>query len=130
MTRTNSIIVRDLESNLELISGVIKSIDTITPQVMIETKIIETDLNNNENLGIDWVLQASISGAPDTDDISFYAIQRTGLLGIGGQLIFPDLRASLLHQSSAPALTSSTNPQRIYLWDDQCFTAFRHPASF
>ena len=52
--RTNSIIMRDLESNLALISGVIKSIDTITPEVMIETKIIETDLNNNENLGIDW----------------------------------------------------------------------------
>ena len=63
--RTNSIIVRDLESNLELISGVIKSLDTITPEVMIETKIIETDLNNTDNLGIDWVLQASISGAQE-----------------------------------------------------------------
>ena len=59
--RTNSIIVRDLESNLELIADVIKSIDTVTPQVMIETKIIETDLNNTDNLGIDWVIQASIN---------------------------------------------------------------------
>ena len=53
--RTNAIIIRDLESNLELISGVIKSIDTVTPQVSIETKIVETDLSNSENLGIDWV---------------------------------------------------------------------------
>jgi len=52
---TNAIIIRDLESNLELISGVIKSIDTVTPQVSIETKIVETDLSNSENLGIDWV---------------------------------------------------------------------------
>ena len=62
-TRTNSVIVRDLESNLELISGVIKSLDSITPEVMIETKVIETDLNSNEALGIDWVLQANMSGA-------------------------------------------------------------------
>jgi len=61
--RTNAIVVRDLESTLELISGVIKSIDTITPQVMIETKIVETDLNNADNMGIDWVLQATASGA-------------------------------------------------------------------
>jgi len=60
--RTNSIIVRDLTSNLELISGVIKSIDSVTPQVMIETKIIETDLNNNDNIGIDWVVSATLSG--------------------------------------------------------------------
>ena len=61
--RTNAIIVRDLEGNLDLISGVIKSIDTITPQVMIEVKIIETDLSDTENLGVDWVVQASVSGA-------------------------------------------------------------------
>jgi type IV pilus assembly protein PilQ len=61
--RTNSIIVRDLESNLELIAEVIGSIDTVTPQVLIETKIIETDLDNSDNIGIDWVLQASITGS-------------------------------------------------------------------
>ena len=85
--RTNSIIVRDLESNLELISGVIKSIDTITPEVMIETKVIETDLNNNENLGVDWVLQASISGGP-SDDLSFYS-KRQGFWAHGGCSFVP-----------------------------------------
>ena len=58
--RTNSIIVRDLESNLELISGVIKSIDTVTPQVSIEVKIIETQLKDNESLGIDWTSKGSL----------------------------------------------------------------------
>jgi type IV pilus assembly protein PilQ len=61
--RTNAVIVRDLESNLELISAVIKSLDTITPQVLIETKVIETDLGANENMGITWGLQLSASGA-------------------------------------------------------------------
>jgi len=61
--RTNSIIIRDLESNIDLISGVIKSIDTVTPQVSIETKIIETDLDNTENLGVDWTVKANIIAA-------------------------------------------------------------------
>ncbi|MDE2027117.1 MAG: type IV pilus secretin PilQ, partial [Candidatus Omnitrophica bacterium] len=77
-TRTNSIIVRDLESNLELIAQVIKSIDTITPQVSIETRIVETDLSNNDNLGVDWVngLTGTLTGgavptyAPFTHDIA------------------------------------------------------------
>jgi len=61
--RTNSLIIRDEAANLELIAGVIKSIDTITPEVEIETKVIETDLNNTDTLGIDWVMKTSISGA-------------------------------------------------------------------
>jgi type IV pilus assembly protein PilQ len=81
--RTNSIIVRDLESDLELIATVIKSIDTVTPQVMIETKIIETDLSNNENLGIDWVMQASISGASRPTTFPFTQSTSGGILGQG-----------------------------------------------
>ncbi|NTV29391.1 MAG: hypothetical protein HGA80_04850 [Candidatus Omnitrophica bacterium] len=61
--RTNSIIVTDVTSNLQLMKEVIKALDTVTPQVLIEAKIIETTLNNDENLGIDWTAQASLTGA-------------------------------------------------------------------
>ena len=81
--RTNSIIIRDLESNLELISGVIKSIDTVTPQVMIETKIVETDLDDAQNLGVDWVLEASMSGSSRSTTFPF-TNAGSGLLGTGG----------------------------------------------
>ncbi|MBF0570776.1 MAG: type IV pilus secretin PilQ [Candidatus Omnitrophica bacterium] len=104
--RTNSIIVRDLESNLDLIAGVIKSIDTVTPQVMIETKIVETDLNNTENLGVDWVLQASISGSQKPTIFPFSGI--TGGL-LGSSTFYPTSNATL-SAASAPALTSSSNP--------------------
>jgi len=69
--RTNSIIVRDLESNLELMTEVIKSIDTITPQVSIETKIIETDLGDSENLGIDWTVDSHIPNSSQNPTINF-----------------------------------------------------------
>ena len=61
--RTNALIIRDLESNLELIAGVIKSLDTITPQILIETKVLETDVDDTDNLGIDWSITATSTGS-------------------------------------------------------------------
>ena len=61
--RTNTLIVRDLQSTLDLMDGVVKTLDSVTPQVSIEAKIVETDFSNTENLGIDWTLQATASGA-------------------------------------------------------------------
>lgn len=62
-TRTNSIIVRDTKSNLDLIAEIIPALDATTPQVLIEAKIIETTLSDTENLGIDWVAKATLTGA-------------------------------------------------------------------
>ena len=105
--RTNSLIVRDLESNLELISGVIKSIDTVTPQVMIETKIVETDLTNTENLGVDWVLQGSISGAIKPTIFPFTESGPGGLFGNGGSTSFNPPSTSFA-SAPVPGLQSST----------------------
>jgi len=61
--RTNIIIVTDAVSSLSLMADVIGRLDATTPQVLIEAKIIETTLADSENLGIDWTLQLSGSGA-------------------------------------------------------------------
>ncbi len=61
--RTNTIIVRDVLANIDLISEVIKSLDSVTPQVLIEAKIVETNVDNNENLGVNWVLKGGVSGS-------------------------------------------------------------------
>ncbi len=61
--RTNTLIVTDVSQNTQLIEGVISTLDTTTPQVLIEAKIVETTLNDTENLGIDWTAQGSVSGA-------------------------------------------------------------------
>ena len=111
-TRTNSVIVRDLESNLELISGVIKSLDSITPEVMIETKVIETDLNSNEALGIDWVLQANMSGAAQPTIFPF--TEGKGFFGSGqGSPYFPPASTNF---SVAPVegLATTTTPGFTY----------------
>ncbi len=61
--RTNSVIVRDIPGNLELISAVIEQLDKTTPQVLIEAKIVETTLSNTDKLGIDWVAKATVTGS-------------------------------------------------------------------
>ncbi len=61
--RTNTLIVTDTKDKLKLIASVIKTLDAVTPQVLIEAKIVETDLNNSENLGIDWTARVTLSGA-------------------------------------------------------------------
>ena len=60
--RTNSIIIRDIAGNVELMAEVVEALDKTTPQVLIEAKIVETSLNNAENMGIDWVMKATASG--------------------------------------------------------------------
>ncbi len=60
--RTNAIIIRDTPTNIELIEKVVPTLDQTTPQVLIEGKVVETTLNNAENMGIDWVAKATISG--------------------------------------------------------------------
>lgn len=61
--RTNTVIITDISSRIGLMANVIDTLDTTTPQVLIEAKIVETNLNDSENLGIDWTVQTSINGA-------------------------------------------------------------------
>ena len=61
--RTNTVIVTDIHNKIELMAKVIETLDTTTPQVLIESKIVETILNDTENLGVDWTVQATAAGA-------------------------------------------------------------------
>ncbi len=58
--RTNAVIVTDVISNVESITEVVKRLDTVTPQVLIEGRIIETTLTKQETLGMKW--PSSIGG--------------------------------------------------------------------
>ncbi|MDO8581116.1 MAG: secretin N-terminal domain-containing protein, partial [Candidatus Omnitrophota bacterium] len=60
--RTNALIVTDTASRLELITQVVEKLDSTTPQVLIEAKIIEKKFTDAENLGIDWLTQVTATG--------------------------------------------------------------------
>jgi general secretion pathway protein D len=51
---TNSLIVVTLPSNLRLIRNVVDQLDKIGDQVMIETVIVEANLDKTTKLGVEW----------------------------------------------------------------------------
>lgn len=52
--RSNNLIVKDNPENVEKIASLVKTLDTKTPQVMIEARIVEASTNFTRELGIQW----------------------------------------------------------------------------
>jgi type IV pilus assembly protein PilQ len=52
--RSNSLILSDTPSSLTKLVPLIQSLDTQTPQVLIEAKFVETTKNPKKDLGINW----------------------------------------------------------------------------
>lgn len=54
--RANLLIISDVPSSFDTIKQVIKRLDLPTPQVLIETKLIETTMNLQKKFGVKWEL--------------------------------------------------------------------------
>ena len=81
--RTNTVIVTDIPTTLFQIAEVIERLDQRTPQVLIATKIVETKLEKNENLGIDWSDSVAMSQT-ETAFPSSFPFTKDGTLGVFG----------------------------------------------
>lgn len=85
--RTNSIIVRDLPENIERMKKIVEMLDTQTPQVMIEAKIIEANedfaksINGNIGFaGLSW--GASMAGNSAGNTLLGATDTKTGMGGV------------------------------------------------
>jgi len=58
--RTNQIIMTDVQSRIDRAREIVKNVDKVTPQVIIEAKIVEANTNFSRSIGIDW----SMKGGP------------------------------------------------------------------
>ena len=54
--RNNQLIVTDIAAKIAMIKEVVNRIDTVTPQVIIEAKVVEITSEFSTELGIDWGL--------------------------------------------------------------------------
>lgn len=83
--RTNMLVVTDIPTNVYKIREVIKKLDKSTPQAYIDSKIVKTQIQEGENLGIRWTPAGTLSGsarpvtfpfgalnADNTDDQQFF----------------------------------------------------------
>jgi type IV pilus secretin PilQ/predicted competence protein len=59
--RTNTILIRDLPNFVDKAKGLIADLDTATPQVEIEARIVVTTRNFTRDLGIQWGFGAEAS---------------------------------------------------------------------
>ncbi len=61
--RTNMMIVRDVAGNLNQIEALVRSLDTQTPQVLVEARIVEATSRYLHDVGIQWGGDATFSPA-------------------------------------------------------------------
>ena len=74
--RTNTLILTDIPEKVDEMISVVKTLDVKTPQVMIESKIIEVSRNFNQELGIQW--GAFTERVDFSNQNGFPAVVRTG----------------------------------------------------
>ncbi|HLM48234.1 MAG TPA: type IV pilus secretin PilQ, partial [Myxococcaceae bacterium] len=61
--RTNVLIVKDIRTNIEKARALVRSLDTQTPQVLIESRIVEANTSFSRELGVQWGGQAAAAPA-------------------------------------------------------------------
>ncbi|RMF77040.1 MAG: type IV pilus secretin PilQ [Acidobacteria bacterium] len=65
--RTNSLIIRDIESRIEATDALLTTLDAETPQVMIEARIVEVSRDFVKDLGIQWGFNADADPSLGTE---------------------------------------------------------------
>ncbi len=95
--RTNILIVKDIPRNIPAVKNLVKSLDTKTPQVAIEARIIEANLTFQRELGVKWGFllgggkvtagggnPGSVLGSSTREVVDLPAIARAGVAGATG----------------------------------------------
>ncbi|MFO0661796.1 MAG: secretin N-terminal domain-containing protein [Polyangiaceae bacterium] len=68
--RTNMLIARDVAGNLNQIEELVRSLDTQTPQVLVEARIVEATSRYLRDVGIQWGGDATFSPATGNPTVS------------------------------------------------------------
>lgn len=87
--RTNMLIVTDLPTYIYKIKQVMEKLDLKTPQVMIEARILETLLEKDEKMGIDWTMKIAAIGASRPTTLPFANEGWRDLMPHGLERFFP-----------------------------------------
>jgi type IV pilus assembly protein PilQ len=104
--RTRSVIVKDSPSNFKEIEKLISTIDKATPQVLIETKIVEVNSSFTRELGIQW---------------GFEWLSSNWRTSLGGSVDPPGAPAGL--SPTRPAVTGGQLPVAINLPTEKATSA-------
>ncbi len=83
--RTNTLIIREIPTYLSAVLQLIDQLDTATPQVMIESRIVETTKSLGRSLGINWGVNgnADVAHGNTTNLVFPNNIVGSGRVGLG-----------------------------------------------
>jgi type IV pilus assembly protein PilQ len=119
--RDNSLVITDLPGNLPRLASLIRSLDTKSKQVMIEAKIIEVNLSNETDLGINWSAASRNQDPVTSASSSPRPFLPVGRLSIGTVQPNFNLNATLSVLEAKGAVNTISNP-RIATLDNQSAT--------
>lgn len=92
-TRTNTFILTDLRANIEKMLWSIEIMDKKTPQILIESRIVEVSKDYSKELGIQWGLTGSFAPKDAITDFNSQSDPRvaitdgSGNQGVGNTLV-------------------------------------------
>lgn len=92
--RTNTLLVRDVPDNVARIAEIIKQLDSKTPQVMIEARIVEVNTNFTRELGVQWGGRRQATTSSGTSVVSGLN-SLTGGTGLSGNGLVVNLPAAV-----------------------------------
>ncbi|NIO15974.1 MAG: type IV pilus secretin PilQ [Deltaproteobacteria bacterium] len=132
--RTNTLVIKDIPKNIEKVRDLVKKLDTPTPQVLIEARIVEVSTQFTRELGVQWgaAYQSQpdgifVSGIQDDTGTLFpdaqtpnpnfptYAVNLPAAVGqgSGGGIAFGILRGDFRLDLSLSALETTGNGKII-----------------
>jgi len=105
------LIVTDYPQDVESARQIIEKLDTETPQVLIEAKIVETSKGLDEIIGTDWNMTASLTGSPvkidtvysKTGEISYGVLSLSGFQAVW-QRLHQDKGSNILQDARVSAM--------------------------
>jgi type IV pilus assembly protein PilQ len=107
--RTNTLIIKDINAVIDEATALVKAIDTQTPQVLIESKIVEANLDFSRELGAVWAFGTQ----PLVDGFDESSGQRQDLGGNDVRFhdnpLLTDFTETFNHVSVSNPITSVSN---------------------
>jgi type IV pilus assembly protein PilQ len=124
--RTNSLLVNDIAARVGLITDMAYQLDTQTPQVEINARLVDIDTRATRDLGINWSLSnlavpgSNLNGALDimnpvqspSGDLRIGTVQDWGELMMQVEALENDQKAQLI---SNPVITTTDNREASIL---------------
>ncbi len=105
--RTNSLVVTDINERVGMAQSLVSQLDLRTPQVEIESKLVDLDVSDTRDLGIDWTFTLTENGGADALNREQQVISRNPIGNPAGELRLGTVQNNFTLDATLQALAES-----------------------